>query len=154
MMTILRRTLYGLVIIYTLVGFFLVPYLLKTKGADIVNEKINGKLSIESASFNPYSFRLEIDGLKLTSLENRNIFSLDELNVNLQVLSLLNKTLHVKSAEFKAPYLDVIYSKEKKINLLGILKETKDENKSASGNSMRFILDSFSVADGTLAYED
>ena len=154
MMTILRRLFYGLVILYTLVGFFLVPYLLKTKAVDIANEKINGKLSIESASFNPYSFRLKLDGLKLVSLENRKIFSLDELNVNLQVLSLLDKTLHVKSAEFKAPYLDVIYSKEKKINLLGVLKASKDENKSSSGNPMRFILDSFRVVDGTLAYED
>lgn len=154
MMKILRRSVYILVAIYTLAGFFLVPYLIKTKAVDIVNEKINGKLFIGSASFNPYTFRVKLGSLELDSTEKKKIFSLSELNVNLQVLALLNKTIHVKSVELQEPFLDVVYTKDKKLNLLNIVKPSDDQNKSASKNDFRFLLDDLAVTDGTIAYED
>ena len=153
-MIILRRSLYVLVALYTLVGFFVVPYIIKTKVVDIVNEKINGKVSIGSVSFNPYTFRVKLDTLELDSNEKKKIFSLNELNVNLQVLALLNKTIHVKSVKLKEPFLDVVYAKDKKLNLLNVVKPSKDQNKSASKNEFRFILDHLAVTDGTIAYED
>ena len=153
-MTIFRRSLYVLVALYTLVGFFAVPYIIKTKVVDIVNEKINGKVTIGSASFNPYTFRVKLTTVELDSNDKKKIFSFDELNVNLQVLALLNKTIHVKSVELNEPFLDVVYSKDKKLNLLNIAKPSKDENKSSSKNDFRFILDDLAVTDGTIAYED
>ena len=154
MITILRRSFYILVALYTLVGFFAVPYIIKTKVVDIVNEKINGKVSIGSVSFNPYTFRVKLSTLELDSNEKKKIFSLDELNVNLQVLALLNKTIHVKSVELKEPFLDVVYAKDKKLNLLNVAKPSQDQNKSSSKNDFRFILDDLAVTDGTIAYED
>ncbi len=154
MMKFFRRSVYILVALYTLAGFFLVPYLIKTKVIEIANEKINGKLSIATASFNPYTFRVKLGSLELDSTEKKKIFSFRELNVNLQVLALLDKTIHVKSVELQEPFLDVVYAKDKKLNLLNIAKPSKDQNKTASKKDFRFILDDLAVTDGTIAYED
>lgn len=153
-MKILRRSVYVLIALYTLAGFFLVPYLIKTKAVELANEKINGKLSIGSASFNPYTFRVKLGSVELDSTDKKKIFSLRELNVNLQVFALLNKTIHVKSVELQEPFLDIVYAKDKKLNLLSIAKPSKDQNKSASKNDFRFVLDDLAITYGTIAYED
>jgi hypothetical protein len=155
MMIYLRRFFYTLVGLYTLVGFFLVPYLVKTKGVELVNEQINGTVSIESVNFNPYSFIVQLGRVELKSLDNKSVVSFEKLNLNLQVLSLLNNTVHVTTVELVKPYVNVVYSKDKKINLLSIVKpsSTPDENKTAS-KPPRFILDALLVREGVIKYDD
>lgn len=155
MMIYLRRFFYSFLVLYTLGGFFLVPYLVKTKGVELVDAKINGKLQIESVNFNPYSFALQLRGVTLVSPKNKPLIAFEGLNLNLQVLSLLGKSVHIKTVELIKPTVNVVYSKEKQLNLLNILKpsDTPDENET-SAKSPRFILDSLAVKEGLIRYDD
>ena len=158
MMIYLRRFIYvflAFLALYTLGGFFLVPYLVKTKGVELANEKINGKLSIKSVDFNPFIFDAQVHGVELRSLENKPVISFESLNLNLQVLSLFGNTIHIKSVELSKPFINAVYSKEKQLNLLNIVKpsNTPDENKTSSKHP-RYILDSLVVKKGHIRYDD
>ncbi len=156
MKTIMKRSLYSGLILYTLFGLFLVPYLVKTKVVEIANKQINGKLSVESVHFNPFSFELWLDNLKLVSPQQKEIFTLDKLYMNFEFYSLFMGHIHFKDIEFKSPKVDVIYSKEKQLNLLDIVKpSTSDSNSSASSSKpLRFIIDKIAIDNGFIKYED
>lgn len=51
------------VVIYTLAGFFLVPWLVEKLAVDTVRERYAAELTIEHVAFNPYVLSLRIDGL-------------------------------------------------------------------------------------------
>ena len=155
MKTILKRTIYTAVVIYTLAGFFLVPYLIKTKVVEIVNEQINGKISLQSVRFNPYNFNLKIADLKLTSQQDKTIFSLEKFSANFELYSLLMGNIHFRDIELKAPKINIVYSKDKKLNLLGIAKPSEKKSSTSSSSGMpRILLDKIAITDGAIRYED
>lgn len=154
MMKILRTILAVLVIVYSLAGFFVLPYLVKTQGVALANEKINGKLSVESVKFNPYTFHLTLHNVAIASADRKKLFSFDDFSIYIKPFALFDHTLHVSVLELDSPYMDIIYSKEKKINLLNLLKPTPKEKEKTDSKPMRFVLDSLSVENGTIKYED
>lgn len=155
MKTILKRTIYATVIIYTLVGFFLVPYLIKTKVPEIVNEQINGKLTLESVRFNPYNFNLKLTDLKLTSQQDKSIFSLEKFSANFEFYSLLLGNIHFRDIELKAPRINIVYSQDKKLNLLDITKPSEKKSSTSSSTGIpRILLDKIAIVDGAVRYED
>jgi len=61
-------TTLAVVSFYAIIGFFGVPYAIKHSVPDIVAEATKGgKLSVESASFNPFTFRLSFQKFSFKS---------------------------------------------------------------------------------------
>ena len=52
----------ALLVLYTLAGFFLTPYLVKRQLTELVRDDLHRQLSIDRVRFNPYTLRMVIDG--------------------------------------------------------------------------------------------
>jgi hypothetical protein len=140
--------------LYTIAGFFLVPYIVQHKGVAVANEKLNGTLSLQSVRFNPFTFEIGLHDVAIVSQKRKKIISFDDLVLTLKPFALFDNSLHVSALKLEKPFIDVIYSKDKKINLLSLLKPQKEEPKSKDSKPMRFMLDALQIDNGGIKYED
>ena len=80
-----KKVILWLILFYSLVGFVAVPLILKPQIIDIVAQETNAKIEIDSIFFNPYAFYLNISGLKLSSLEDKELLFVKDIFLNLEI---------------------------------------------------------------------
>ncbi len=73
---------------YTLGGFLLLPYVLKTQLIKYVDTTLQQKASLEAASFNPFLLRLRLYNLQLATPEQAPLLELGELVVDFDTFGL------------------------------------------------------------------
>ena len=76
-----------LVLLYTLAGFFLMPYLVKKGIVDFIQEKLGREIRIDSVEFNPYVLSLTITGLSVDDTDGIKLAGIGEFFVNFQLSS-------------------------------------------------------------------
>ena len=153
----LKRILLYLLLFYGFFGFILLPFILKPQVVEIVQKETNSKISVESIYFNPFIFKLELSGVELTSLDAKPLVSFKSLLLDVELYSLLKSAIHIKNLTLDQPKINVVYNKDKSINLLNILKAQEEKvtvEPSESAEPPRVIVDSFEVVDGFVNYED
>ena len=77
-----RFWLIFLLISYTLTGFFLVPYLVKTQLVNYVEGELDQRASLEAVRFNPFLLRLQLDNLHVEEPDQAPLFSIAQLSVD------------------------------------------------------------------------
>jgi hypothetical protein len=55
----------GLALLYTLVGFFLLPYLIKAYAIPAVAEKLERPVLVKEVELNPFALSLRLTGLEI-----------------------------------------------------------------------------------------
>ncbi|MEA3371704.1 MAG: DUF748 domain-containing protein [Campylobacterota bacterium] len=153
----IQKALLYFLLFYAFVGFIALPFILKPQLIEIIEQETNSKIEIDNISFNPFIFKLKISDVKLSSLDDKPLVSFKSFLVDLELYSLLNSAIHVKKITLEEPKIDLVYNKDKSINLLSILKpkESVSQEQSSSSTEMpRVIIDSLELSDGTLRYED
>ena len=142
---IILGSLAGLLLIYTLVGFFGVPYALKnTLPAKL--KDMNASLSVAEAKFNPFTFELNTTAP---------LFSAEQIDVKLKPFSLFNKLAEVDILRLESPSVNIARDKNGTLNLAAFLGEsnaTSTENNETS--SINFALNSTKIIGGSFAYSD
>ena len=77
-----------LVALYTLAGFFAVPWVAGRIAVDSLREDFGRKLSVSVISFNPYTFNLEITDLALADPDGHQLVGFERLQMNFTLASL------------------------------------------------------------------
>ena len=152
-----KKVIFSTIILYAIFGFFLLPYILKSQIVKNIPKQLNAKLSIEDIYFNPFVFNLDISGVKLESLENKELISLKSIKFDLELYSLLTGSLHIKEFILDELKISAVYEKDKTINLLKILKQTKNEKKVESKDELelpRILIDRVAIVNGKVDYVD
>ena len=146
---------YGLAV-YALLGFVILPLVLKPQVVKILQENANAKISIDSLYFNPFVFKLTLSDVKLLSLEELPLVTFKSFLVNLEPYSLFYGAVHVKKIELREPKVYLTYNSDKTLNLLNIIKKSEvDKVENNSSTSLpRVIVDSVEVISGGLFYKD
>ena len=158
----LKKSLIYAFLTYTILGFIVLPLVLKSQLIKIIEEKSESKVTIESLYFNPFLFKLEMDGVTLSSLKNEPLLSFESLSVNVNPSSLFGGAIHLKELLLKDPKVYILYTHDKKINLLTIIKNEEDtiedvkeeDTQEESSFTPRFIINKIIVSNGTLLYKD
>lgn len=76
---------------YTLGGFLLLPYVVKTQLIKYVDGTLQQKASLEAASFNPFLLRLRLQNLQLATPEQAPLLELGELVIDFDTFGLFNR---------------------------------------------------------------
>ena len=149
---IILGSLVGLLLIYTLAGFFGVPYALKnTLPAKL--KDMNASLSVADAKFNPFTFELNVTRPELNTTAP--LFSAEQIDVKLKPFSLFNKLAEVDILRLESPSVNIARDKNGTLNLAAFLGEsnaTSTENNETS--SINFALNSTKIIGGSFAYSD
>lgn len=121
----------GLIVVYALVGFLLVPHLLRTNAQKYVAEELGRSLALGEISFNPFTFRLSVSDALLSEKTGDAIAGFKQLVVNAQLASIWQRGVVLKELQLDAPDVNLIVERDGSINLAK-LAPAKDASQPAA----------------------
>jgi uncharacterized protein involved in outer membrane biogenesis len=93
-------------IVFTLVGFFAVPPLLKSILIKQLSKDLHRDVSINKIQLNPYTLSIKIEGFQIKERTGTDTFvSCDEVFLNLQSVSAIRRALVLREINLNNPYL-------------------------------------------------
>jgi uncharacterized protein involved in outer membrane biogenesis len=93
-------------IVFTLVGFFAVPPLLKSILIKQLSKDLHRDVSINKIRLNPYTLSIKIEGFQIKERTGTDTFvSCDEVFLNLQSVSAIRRALVLREINLTNPYL-------------------------------------------------
>jgi hypothetical protein len=129
----LKKILIGVVaffVVFTLVGFFVLPPILKSILVKKLSENLHREVTIDQIKVNPYVLSATLRGFKVKDRAISEIFiSFDELYFNLQSLSLLKQAIIIKEIRLSQPFIKISRNQDLSYNFSDLIekKETRTE---------------------------
>jgi uncharacterized protein involved in outer membrane biogenesis len=145
-------------VIFTLVGFFALPPILKSVLTKKLSESLHREVTIQTLRFNPYTLSMTVQGFNMKERQGpETFFSLEELFVNLQSVSVFKWALVLKEVRLKQPFIHVSRNVDLSYNFSDLLKtsnsgpqpDTKKEEK-----GLKFSLNNIRVEKGSVDFWD
>jgi hypothetical protein len=141
--------------LYALVGFFGVPYIVEKVAPQKVLEVTNGgKFSVQSASFNPFTFRLVVDKFSFKTPQNSDFIALRQLVVDVNPVEYLWKQAIVVDTVFLTkPLITIAKNSNGEMNF-GWLLEGDDNASKEESQPLALIIRNFTLKNGGIVYRD
>lgn len=143
--------IFGVLLLYCILGFLIVPWVTKNQTEKILESKFGVKPEIQKVSFNPFTFEMTVEGFKLpaaTPSESKNRLEWDHFSINLEVFPLLKKEIRFSSVVIKAAQGQFIIYKNGKTNWA--MKEEKPEAKSQEKSTWILTLEHIQIENSSL----
>ena len=119
----------GLVTLYTVLGFWAVPWVITNKLPVILTEQLNRSVSIQAATFNPFLFILQVNGFAIQETDGSPLVGFNDLLVDFEVLSSLKKETYVfAQVRLGLPYGLVMVRPDGTLNLTLLGKSSDEES--------------------------
>lgn len=145
-------------IAYTIVGFFILPPIIKIISVNKIEENLNRQVSIDKIKLNPYALSLGINGLSVKEKDgDQDFISFKSLYINIQSLSVFKFAPVVREVRLETPYLRVVRDTDGEFNFSDLIrslthKETSDETVSSeqknSDKTFPFSLNNLQIFNG------
>ncbi|THJ25428.1 MAG: DUF748 domain-containing protein [Nitrospira sp. CG24E] len=107
----------GAVLLYTLVGFFLAPYLIKAYAIPAVAEKLKRPVLVKEIELNPFALSLRLTGLEIREPDQSALLGFDEFYINFQASSLIRRAYVFDTIRITVPYVSARVFKDGRMNL-------------------------------------
>ena len=111
----------GLVLLYTLVGFFLIPFLIKAYAIPAVAERLKRPVLVKEVELNPFTLSLRLTGLEIRERDQFALLGFDEFFINFQVSSLIRRAYVFDTIRLTVPYVSARVFKDGRMNLAEIM---------------------------------
>jgi hypothetical protein len=108
----------GAVVVYTLVGFLVVPLVAKRQIVAGVKKTLGCDAVIARIRFNPYTFNAGVRGFELKDRRGEPLASFDDLFVNLAPFALFKRVVALEEIRLAAPVLAVRIRDDRSMNLM------------------------------------
>ncbi len=146
----------GLFLLYTLIGFFGLPWWIKTYGARMLGEVIRRPVTIAGAAFNPFKFTLGLDGISIQESDGSNLVAVARIFADLDPAAYLGGTATVRTVEIDGPQVHVTRLADGGLNLAKLAPpaapETSPEKEKAE--PVEFLLSAFELRQGQVVFRD
>lgn len=133
-----------MVLLYTLAGFLLVPFLIGHYLPGALSERFDSVVSLEKIKINPYSLAIEAREFRISEPSGAPIMGFERLHVNFQLSSIFRWALTFRDVILDGSSLNIVIDKEGNLNLerlAGAGRETsgpvKPEQEEQLGKSKR-----------------
>ncbi|MBL3520034.1 DUF748 domain-containing protein [Arcobacter lanthieri] len=142
---IIFYTLISLIVVYTLAGFFLVPYIAKNQIIKNLDELLTTKTKIEKIYFNPLTLYIEVNHFALVDESiDEYVISFDNFSLQFAPFKSIEKRyLSVKNITLDGIYANIIEKEKGIFNITELLKDSNhdqvEEKENIEDNSEEFI---------------
>jgi outer membrane protein OmpA-like peptidoglycan-associated protein len=146
----------GLFLTYLVVGFWVVPPLLKPKLEEQLSSLLGREVTIAAITLNPLVLTATVSDLTIYELEGDPFAGFQELFVDAQLSSIINLALTAREIRMQAPFGVLRLFPENKLNIddiLAKLREPNPEQEQAAGLPPA-VIERFEVIDGSVTVED
>ena len=141
-------------LIYTMVGFLILPPIVKSVLQKKLSENLHRKTVIKDVDMNPYALSCQVEGLVIKNREGSNTFvSFDKLYMNLEAMSLFKWALILREIKLEQPYINLIREEETLYNFSDLLQKTEHDSQkepSKPKEPIRFALNNIQVINGSI----
>ncbi|WP_428025630.1 DUF748 domain-containing protein [Arcobacter sp.] len=145
----------SLFVIYSLLGFFLVPYIAKNQIIKNLDNLLIYKSDLKKVFFNPYTLNIKLKGFSISNKDER-LIGFDELEIDFALL----KSIHESHISFKTiylikPYVNIIQNEKGEINLTSLLKpqeDKKEENTKSDSSVPAFKISKTQIINGNFIF--
>ncbi|HYQ61508.1 MAG TPA: DUF748 domain-containing protein [Desulfatiglandales bacterium] len=148
----------GVVFLYTAAGFFLVPYVIKQQAIKYITQTLHRQLSVDQVAVNPYTFTLAMRNLDLKEQDTTTVLGFKELFINFELFSSLkNWAFTFALVRLDEPRINVLMSKDGKLNLLELASAAAGEERSKPQEETpptRMIVRQFLLQSGSVEVTD
>ncbi len=159
MKKVLKWLVVSVIFIYLIFGFFILPYIITAEVPKLVNEQTGAKLSIKSASFDPFGFELKLHNIDLASPKNEPLLRLKEFVLNYELYDIFTGAIRFKEIGLVEPELFIIKKNDSTFNFAWLLKSdtnsTKSSQKESSNSTLpNIVMEDFHIKDASVVYAD
>ena len=144
-------SLVSLLLIYTLLGFFGVPYAIKNIAPKYLKD-YNATLFVESAKFNPFTFELNATNAELNTTSP--LFSTKQIDIKLKPFSIFKKLVEVDIFRIQEPNVKILRDKNSKFNFSNFISDDNATTEDNSTSSINFALNNAKIIKGSFSYSD
>lgn len=102
---------------YSLIGFFLLPYVIKAFVLPAVSERLHRPVLVKEVELNPFALSLRVTGLEIREADQSALLGFDEFFVNFQAVSLFRRAYVFDAIRVTVPFVSVKVSKDGRVNL-------------------------------------
>ncbi|MBE9528354.1 MAG: DUF748 domain-containing protein [Proteobacteria bacterium] len=144
---------------YTFIGFLILPYTLKAVLLKKLPEALHREVSIASIRFNPYNLKLTIRDFSVKKRSGEgDIFSFEELYVNVESLSILKMGPVIKEVRLTGPYVGTVRDEDGSYSFFDLIPEALENQATKElepeGRPRAFSINNIQVFNGSLDFED
>jgi len=148
----------GLFCLYLICGFFLVDPLAQKLLPWVGETKLASRLSAQQVKFNPLTFEVTVDGLKLAERNGNLLAGFDRLYLNIGTTGLFRWAWRIQDVQLQRPQVVFVSLPEGKSNwsaLADRLGGGKTAGKKEPGGATaRVLVDHIKIADGDIEFTD
>jgi hypothetical protein len=144
-------------VLYSVIGFFVVPAVVKSQMLQRLPALTKRKASIDGVKFNPYTLALTVDGLSLKEANGDVFSSFSELYVNFQVSSIFRGAWTFDEISLKDPFAQVVYFKDGTFNFANLLGSSAPAPTTAPQKPQELpavLVFHLIITNGTVAFTD
>ncbi len=143
------------VVVYTLVGFFVVPPIVERVVETQSMSILKRQATVEDVRCNPFTLSLTLEGFSLPDRPGSVVLAFDSLYANAQLSSIFRWALTLKDLEITNPSIAVRRFSDGTINLLEVMDAIEETEENAEENGLpRAILQTIIIDNGTVLIED
>jgi len=146
-------------LLYTLCGFFLLPWLAVTKIPPLLKDQFNLNVHIEKIDFNPFTFELKVDNLTLHDEAQNKVIGFEHIYMNYEPSFLFKKEIFIQSFLIDTPSIDLKIDGNGSLNLMRIFAEMptkQDVNTTATDKSdmpLSFLIGQIDIKNGDILFQ-
>lgn len=147
-----------LIVLYSVAGFWALPYFLRSGLNDFVSSHYQRTLSIGDIQFNPFTFTLDVDELALPDRDGQPMLAFGRLHVDLQVKSLYKLGPSFREIVVERPVVRAVIRPDGAFNLAdlgkGFATKPPTAPPSKPAEPTRLYIDRLAVIAGGVTFED
>jgi uncharacterized protein involved in outer membrane biogenesis len=149
-------SLAGALVLFTVLGFFVLPPILKSVLADKLTQALHRPVTIDEIKVNPYALSLTVRGFRVGERQGPDaFFSVDELYVNAQLSSILRWGAVLKEIRLTRPAVRLVRHAGERYNFSDLLAPAAPPaTAEPPGSPPRFSLNNIQVLDGRVDFVD
>ncbi len=142
-------------VLFTIIGFFVVPPVVKPYLLEAVSKTINRQVSLSELTFNPYTLTASLRGFEIKEPRSEATFlSFDELVVDLDIRSIFRRAPVIEEFIIRKPYVHLVRNKDKSYNFSDLLALKKDEPEQQQKEPPRFSVNNIILENGGVDFVD
>lgn len=150
----------GSLVVFTMVGFLVVPLVLKSVLTSQLTAKLHREVTIKAIWFNPFMLSLEINGFSIKDREGDEPFvSFAELALNFQAASVFKEGPVLRDILLRAPHVTIIRTEDLTYNFSDLLEEfaanpAPDATPPPEAKPFRYSLNNIRIEGGSIDFLD
>ncbi len=153
-----RNIIVAALALYTLLGFFLVPFIIEGQLEKFVIENYKEKLEVEKIYFNPFTFVLSIDNLNIPDTNpesaDKSRLKFQHLLLNLEIFPLLTKKITFKEATLNGAHIYFSFYKNKRHNWTSHIPPSPNKKEEATSSNWTLVLEKLTLDKDYFQFRD